>query len=115
MTWVTIIGILLQLFGPLIRKWLENLLKRAASETQSIPLEYALESPGAYRHTIDDVFGRAEEELWWFQFTKKRALALVHRAALHRGEEMRKAVRLGTPLSPLTAGELTEQAQITGE
>lgn len=91
-----LLRLLLELFGPILRRLLEDLLSRAATDLDRGEYGTAAEAVGA-------LFDRARGKTWFWQAGRRRLLAAAERVVLARALE--RAARTGEPLEPLTAAE----------
>lgn len=108
MTWLSVLSVLINLFGPLLVEWLRELLEDTAREMPGRPAS----SPGAFLDAdLESLFDKARSKVWWFQFRKRSAVALAKRAAMRRAAQIHAAA-MGRPIvmTPLTADERAELA-----
>jgi hypothetical protein len=105
MTWTAILTVLLELFGPFVRKLIEDLLSRAKTELEA--------EGGVARQTaesnIQTLFDRAKAKTWKVQVVKRRILDAACQVALARAAEVAIACR-GGPIPKLTLTEWTTLA-----
>lgn len=92
MTWVTVITVVLQLLGPLLVKWLEELLRSSALAQTDRPAP----DFDTFREQLAGLFAHARRRLWFWEFRKRAALRLVEAAALKRSAYVR-SVAARTP------------------
>jgi hypothetical protein len=99
MNWAALIAVLLELFGPLIRAWLEELFRKAEPKLGVYPA-------GAVVHDaeITELFAAARAQMTWRQWLWRRgALAACERVALRRAASVRNAMASGAPIVMTTA------------
>lgn len=102
MTWAAVVSAIVAFLAPYIKRWLEDLLNRAGDQMAGHPdQDSALAG-------CEAIFLAAEQELWWFQFAKKRALFAAKKVAMARAPELWTSVRLGTEPPRLSHGEAQE-------
>lgn len=94
MTWVAIITALIQLFGPVLVEWLQDIFKRLESDQQV--------------QSVDAVFDAAYAELGWFNFRKKAVLGIYRRHALRHNEALIGAAKGQAVALTLNTKEVAE-------
>jgi len=114
MGWISIVTLLVQIFGPLIADWLkrrmEDRLKKAAS---SMP---AMVSFGSAGDGVAALFDRALADTPLILVGERRMLKAARKAALARAEEVWAAASgespaaAFAPLSDVERGEIAEAA-----
>lgn len=105
MNWAALVAVILELLGPLIRRWLEDLLSRAEPAG-----EPALVDPPA---AVARLFGAARGRLWWWQFGQRARLAVCERVAVRHAAGLYAAVLAGHPVPRLTAADEAELATVS--
>lgn len=81
MAWLSIVALILQVLGPLVRAWLADRL-RAAAEGMDLPPS----DPGAFRAELGRLFDRAERGL---PARRLLAVRVLRRAVLRQAEGLR--------------------------
>jgi hypothetical protein len=104
MTWASLIAVLLELFGPMLRDLLERLFKA---------VEPKLGSPadGVFTSTAR-LFDAAKSELWWWQFGKRSVLSVCRQIALNRSHHVSQAIFKGVAVPALTLEEAKEISRV---
>ncbi|AMV25547.1 hypothetical protein VT84_14210 [Gemmata sp. SH-PL17] len=102
MSWSALITLLLQFFGPLLQKLLDDLLNRLTPPQSNIE---AIDPPAG----MAALFQAARDQTWWFQFRKRAQLAVAERIAVRRAPEFWRAMKFSQPAPALT---LVEKEQI---
>lgn len=95
MSWAALITLLLQFFGPILAKFLEDLLNRAAERMAAPPMSYAGASG------LERLFDAAADELSWWQFRKKAVLAVCRRQATAHADAFFAAAKFGSSFAPV--------------
>ena len=86
-SWAAIIALLLEFFGPALKKWLDDLFNRFAMPGNPRDID---PSPG-----MRALFQKARAETWWFQFGARAKLAICERIAVKRAPEFWSACKDG--------------------
>ena len=75
MTWLSIVAILFEILGPLLRKWLEDLLTQAAANLDASDLP----SPPCYTPEggMDKLLAEADKLIPWWMMLRRLALYRV--------------------------------------
>ena len=79
MEWVALIGVLREVLGPAIKKWMESCLEEKLQEAAlALPpvASYACEADAT-----DALFDEAIRSLWFWQVNRRRALEAMKKAA----------------------------------
>lgn len=112
MTWAVIIGLILQILGPILQDILKKLLERWLSRAaESVPLPTGEEDLSG---RLDDLFNAAIRAQPYFRFGRRALLRTAKRIALARADAI-GAVASGNnaPLPVLTADEVDDLAEGT--
>lgn len=105
MSWLALFRVLLELFGPWLQKWLDDLLSRAAEELKADPVPKAPEA-------IRALFGRAERLTWWPW--KKRLLRECCKRAIAQAAAVESACLGVGPQPYLSRAEERDLAALVG-
>ena len=97
MEWATLIKMLMEFFGPLIRKWIEGLFNKGAPDGSPL----SLDAPAGMAR----LFAAARAQTWWWQGSRRALLAACERVATRRAFEFWLALRTGTLGPKMTAAE----------
>lgn len=107
MNWIALARVLIEMFGPWLRTWLDGLLSRAADELAAEGYV-----PAADVDYTDLLFERAAAKTWRWQATRRRLLKEARRVASRRHAEIVSAAR-GVGSQPyLTRNEQSELASL---
>lgn len=101
MEWVALIGVLLEVFGPAIKKWMESCLEEKLQEAAlALPpvASYACEADAT-----DALFDEAIRNLPFWAINRKRALAAMKAAAREPDGKVRRRALDAAELSQARA------------
>jgi hypothetical protein len=87
---------LLKAFGPELVEWVRRLLLESARSRKDQPSQ----DSDVFRGQLAEVFATARRGLWWWQFRRRAALAVLERAAVRQSAYVR-SVAAKTPFVTL--------------
>lgn len=99
--WISIITLLIQLFGPLLVEWLRKRLDRAAADLAITRAGEPIGTPAA----IDALFDHVEDGLPRLALVRRGFVAIVRRMVEKRANEIHEALYHGVAITPLTDRE----------
>jgi hypothetical protein len=112
MNWAALVKVLIEVFRPLLKKWLDELLKKVAADLEAAGASYPADFPAL---AVADVFGTARAEVlatYWFPRRALAALDQCQRAALARANEVRAAAVGSAPVPALTRDQIDRLAKL---
>lgn len=102
MNWAALVTLLLEFFGPYIKKWFENIFAKAqAKMTDDLPTVEP-------QVGIEKLFSEARKEVGFLRFRKRSALAVCERIAKNRAYEFWNALKGDSPKPKMTLQERNE-------
>lgn len=104
MNFLALASLLLQLFGPILKKWLEDLMSRPGPALPDYPVQTA--------EAITTWFAAARARTSWWEYllyARRRLRALEAAAQAHAGE-IAATLRFGAAAPVLTASEAADLA-----
>lgn len=107
MNWLALARVIIEMLGPWLQRWLDDLLTRAADELTAEGYR-----PSVTADWFDLLFDRARGKTWAWQVTRRGLLAAAHKTVSARRNEV-VAACLGTGSQPyLTRNEDRELASL---
>jgi hypothetical protein len=98
MGWLVILEIVLKLLGPILVRWLEELLEDAASEMMIS--EPSIEKYAMFYLELEAWIDLASRRTWWWQWRRRAVLAVVKDVVLKRAVSLQSAFRRGGESRP---------------
>lgn len=89
MSWAAIVAMILQILGPLLKDWLDQLLKQSAKDLDGSMMHPGVVTP---KNGMRMVFRQARSKLWFFQIHKYWALGRLESVMLEKAGETWAAV-----------------------
>lgn len=89
MSWAAIVEMILQILGPLLKDWLDQLLKQAGKDLDGSMLHPDVVTP---KNGMRMVFNQARAKLWFFNVYKHWALDRLEAAMMAKADETWAAV-----------------------
>lgn len=118
MEWATLLAVILQFLGPILRDWLDSLLKRAATQMANgkAPVQYAsgADAERALWSQAAGLLAMDERNLTWWQRLwgvgnrRRRAFAAARAAAERRAGQFYTSTLSGNSVMGLTPIEIEE-------
>ena len=103
MNWFSLVTVLIEMFKPIIKKWLEDLLKKVAADLTAGRVELH----GHPVIDVADVFAAARAEVvdtYWFPRRALKALDAMQRTAIAHAHEVQDAAA-GKAFVPVLTGK----------